>query len=80
MNKFTKAVHSFLSDEGFRPKYVEDNIIFKYEGDTYVMFFDDDKDDYSSINKFITGVDFSDDYILDIYKIVNKINSDVIIG
>lgn len=79
MNKNVDKIYEFLGEEGFRPKYDDGNIILKYEGDRYLIRFREEDEDYVAITKII-GIDFSEDKILNIYKLINKINYEYILG
>lgn len=80
MNENKEAINKFLIEEGFRPKYDEDgDIIFKQEGDTYYISFRDNDEDFASIKK-LGRIDIDDNEIFDVYKILNKVNSEYIIG
>lgn len=80
MDKNIDSVYDFLSEEGYRPKRNDDeSLVFKHEGDIYYLAFDNNDSDYCSIRKAIS-IDVNDNDILNIYKIVNKINSEYKLG
>ena len=81
MEKNVSAIYAFLTEEGFRPKYNDDDgvITFKHEGDSYVLIFKENDEEYVSVNKFI-GVEFSDDISLEVFQLINGINSEYILG
>lgn len=80
MSKNGDFIFSFLGDEGFRPKRDGDgDIVFKYEGDTYIVIFNENDPDYVSLNKYLS-LDFNDNKALEVYKLLNKVNYDYIVG
>lgn len=80
MNKTAEAVQEFLGEEGYRPKYEDEVISFKHEGGNYVLFFHDENDpDFISLNKLV-GIELDNNDSLAIYKLLNKVNSQYIIG
>lgn len=80
MNKSAQIVYDFLADEGYRPKYDEEgDIVFKSEGDSYLVCFKENFPGYISLTKLFS-TEFSNDKILDVYELCNQINSDYIVG
>lgn len=79
MNKTVDSVFEFLSEEGFRPKKDDESISLKYEGDTYLLFFSKERENYCSINLFVSfdleGLD-----MLKIYELLNKVNAEYVLG
>ena len=54
MSKNVDQLFSYLSDEGFRPKLDDEgDIVFKYEGDTYIVIFNENDPDFASLNKYL---------------------------
>lgn len=80
MGDNAKSMFEFLSSEGFRSHYDEDgDIAFKYEGDTYLVIFHDNKPDFASLTK-VVGLEIEEDDTLAIYKLINQVNVQYILG
>ena len=53
MSTNCEAVYNFLSEEGFRPQIdKEGDIVFKAEGDTYLICFNESDDDFMAVRKY----------------------------
>lgn len=78
MSTNCEAVYNFLSEEGFRPQIdKEGDIVFKAEGDTYLICFNESDDDFMAVRKYIRldpGLDIS------VYKLAHDIASDYKVG
>lgn len=78
MSTNCEAVYNFLSEEGFRPQIdKEGDIIFKAEGDTYLICFKEDDGDLISIRKYLK-LDCGQN--LSVYKLAHDISSVYIVG
>ena len=54
MSTNCEAVYNFLSEEGFRPQIdKEGDIVFKAEGDTYLICFNESDEDFMAVRKYI---------------------------
>lgn len=80
MQSKQKIIFDYLSDEGYRPSYDDDgDILFKHEGNGYVVLFKDQDPDYTSLSEFFS-IDFPDNQLFDVLKIINKVNAEYILG
>jgi hypothetical protein len=67
------SIMSILAKEGFRPKNQENAILFKYEGNTFVVYFDDRDPNFFCIEHCICSFDKKEEE--DVLKIASKLNS-----
>lgn len=78
MNTNCEAVYKFLSEEGFRPQIDQDgDIVFKAEGDTYVICFSENDSDFMTIRKYL-NIDPGQD--ISVYKLAHDITSNYKVG
>jgi hypothetical protein len=66
------SITSTLAKEGFRPENHENAIIFKYEGDLFIVHFEEDDPTLFGIDYHIYSFDKQEEY--EVLKIVNDLN------